>query len=175
MRSPLEYQGHDYEIRSESSVGLRRTYVARVTRMAMPYLRLEPMSGATHCQYHVFGEAGVYCEENSPDGNACDEFWSLNEYGRLYNWYAVDDARGLCPIGWHVPTVEEWTMMISLFGTDAVSGYELKETYGWLGGGNGFNSSGFSGLPGGIRYENGNFYWAGMNGFWWSSSLQREW
>ena len=33
---------------------------------------------------------------------------ALNEYGRLYNWYAVDDARGLCPSGWHVPTDGEW-------------------------------------------------------------------
>ena len=38
--------------------------------------------------------------------HACDPAWSLNEYGRLYNWYAVDDTRGLCPSGWHVPTDE---------------------------------------------------------------------
>ena len=58
----------------------------------------------------VYGEdAG--CSDSSPDGDACDEEWSLSEYGRLYNWYAVDDARGLCPSGWHVPTDGEWMTM----------------------------------------------------------------
>ena len=42
--------------------------------------------------------------------------WSLNQYGRLYNWYAVDDARGLCPSGWHVPTDGEWTVMTDHLG-----------------------------------------------------------
>ena len=62
-------------------------------------------SGATA----VHGEGSSSCSNYSPDIDACDEEQSLTEYGRLYNWYAVDDARGLCPSGWHVPTDEEWT------------------------------------------------------------------
>jgi uncharacterized protein (TIGR02145 family) len=106
----------------------------------------------------------------------------LETYGRLYNWYAVDDERGLCPSGWHVPTDGEWmTMEMALGmseseanstgwrGTD--QGTQMKTTYGWNSGGNGTNSSGFSGLPGGIRFNfDGFFYSAGSNGNWWSSS-----
>ena len=123
-------------------------------------------SGATA----VYGEdAG--CNSNSPDINACDPAQSLNEYGRLYNWYAVDDARGLCPSGWHVPTDGEWTVMTDVLGGESVAGGQMKTTYGWYQAGNGTNSSGFSGLPGGSRnYVNGYFNGAGNFGDWWSSS-----
>ena len=107
---------------------------------------------------------------------------NLETYGRLYNWYAVDDSRGLCPSGWHVPTDGEWMTMemalgmseseansLGYRGTD--QGTQMKTTYGWNGGGNGTNSSGFSGLPGGHRSSSsGNFYSAGYSGNWWSSS-----
>ena len=129
----------------------------------------------------VFGEGSSSCEAYSPDGAPCDESWSMNEYGRLYNWYAVDDTRGLCPSGWHVPTDGEWmTLEMALGmseseandthwrGTD--QGTQMKTDYGWSGGGNGTNSSGFSGLPGGYRDFNGNFSHAGGRGYWWSSS-----
>jgi uncharacterized protein (TIGR02145 family) len=124
-------------------------------------------SGATA----VYGEGSSYCEAYTPDGDACDEAWSLSEYGRLYNWYAVDDARGLCPSGWHVPTDGEWTVMTDFLGGESEAGGHMKTTYGWNGGGNGTNSSGFSGLPGGSRdLYDGYFNDAGNSGGWWSSS-----
>ena len=117
----------------------------------------------------VYGEdAG--CANNSPDIDACDPAQSLNEYGRLYNWYAVDDDRGLCPSGWHVPTDGEWTVMTDYLGGASGAGGQMKTTYGWYGDGNGTNSSGFSGLPGGYRNIIGNFNLAGYNCYWWSSS-----
>ncbi|MDA8772130.1 fibrobacter succinogenes major paralogous domain-containing protein [Flavobacteriales bacterium] len=137
-------------------------------------------SSTTSGAVSVFGEdAG--CVDYSPDGDACDPSWSLNEYGRLYNWYAVDDERGLCPTGWHVPTDGEWMtleMELGMSESDANSatwrgtdqGTQMKTTYGWYSGGNGTNSSGFSGLPGGWRYEGGSFFDAGGSGYWWSSS-----
>ena len=64
----------------------------------------------------VYGEGSSLCENYSPDGDACDAAWSLNEYGRLYNWYAVDDIRGLCPSDWKVPTNEDWTVMTDYLG-----------------------------------------------------------
>ena len=128
-------------------------------------------SGATS----VYGEEGegsfISCSNHSPDGDACDEAWSLNEYGRLYNWYAVDDARGLCPGGWHVPTDGEWTVMTDFLGGEFVAGGQMKTTYGWFAGGNATNSSGFLGLPGSKRdYALGGFSDAGRSGYWWSSS-----
>jgi uncharacterized protein (TIGR02145 family) len=99
-------------------------------------------------------------------------------YGRLYNWYAVNDPRGLAPQGWHVPSNREWDIMtkfldptvdttfLGFTGTDV--GTKMKNTSGWEGGGNGSNSSGFSGLPGGDRYVDGAFYGVGIGGIWWS-------
>ena len=127
-------------------------------------------SGATA----VYGEGSSTCYNDSPDIDACDEAQSLAEYGRLYNWYAVDDARGLCPTGWHVPTDGEWTDLENYISSQGFSGTEgtaLKSTYGWYNGGNGTDDFGFSALPGGYRYfYNGSFLNAGFNGYWWSSS-----
>ena len=94
----------------------------------------------------------------------------LFTYGRLYNGYAVNDWRGLCPSGWHVPTDDEWTVMTNHLGGATVAGGHMKTTNGWDNGGNGTNSSGFSGLPGGWRLTNGSFLHALSKGYWWSSS-----
>ena len=95
----------------------------------------------------------------------------LNTYGRLYNWYAVDDSRGLCPTGWHVPLDREWTVMTDRLGGPFVAGVKMKATTGWSNGGNGTNSSGFLGLPGGLRYIGKNQPYADIQtGGWWSSS-----
>lgn len=136
-------------------------------------------SGATA----VYGEGTSSCTSNAPDGDACDAEWSLNAYGRLYNWYAVDDERELCPNGWHVPTDVEWmTLEIALGMSEAQAnetgyrgtdqGAQMKTESGWVNSGNGSNASGFSGLPCGIRGNNGSFFVAGSYGYWWSSSPQ---
>jgi uncharacterized protein (TIGR02145 family) len=101
-------------------------------------------------------------------------------YGRLYNWYAVNDPRGLAPQGWHVPTNSEWDIMtkyldptvdttaLGYTGTDV--GTKMKNTTGWNNGGNGTNSSSFEGLPGGNRDLTGEFGNVGDYGIWWSAS-----
>ena len=95
-------------------------------------------------------------------------------YGRLYNWYAVDDTRGLCPTGWHVSTDDDWTALETYLGANGHSGAEgtaLKSTSGWDSGGNGTDNFGFSALPGGYRdYYGGYFYDAGYFAYLWSSS-----
>jgi uncharacterized protein (TIGR02145 family) len=122
----------------------------------------------------VYGEGSSSCSYLNFDIDACDEVQSLEAYGRLYNWYAVDDARGLCPAGWHVPTDGEWTDLedyITSQGFDGTEGTALKSTSGWTLNGNGTDDFGFSALPGGYRYyNNGIFINAGANGSWWSSS-----
>ena len=119
----------------------------------------------------VYGEGESNCTSYTPEYEACDEEWSLSEYGRLYNWYSVQDARDLCPVGWHVPADWEWTDMTDFLGGASTAADQLKATYGWLSGENGANSSGFNALPGGVRNVNGAFDVSGSWGNWWSSSL----
>jgi TonB family protein len=91
-------------------------------------------------------------------------------YGKLYNWYAVNDPRGLAPEGYHVPTDAEWTQLSDYLGGKEVAGNKMKRTMGWNENGNGTNESGFKGLPGGARNEDRTFILKGYDGFWWSAS-----
>ncbi len=105
------------------------------------------------------------------------------KYGKLYNWYAVNDPRGIAPNGYHIPTEAEWTQLTDYLGGESEAGTKMKSSSGWHKygndtnsskwhkNGNGTNSSGFSGLPGGYRFSNGPFvYDIGDNGNWWSNT-----
>jgi uncharacterized protein (TIGR02145 family) len=98
-------------------------------------------------------------------------------YGKLYNWYAINDPRGLAPQGWHIPTDEEWTTLSTLLGGDAVAGGKMKTTgiTRWTTPNtSATNESGFAGLPGGFRAHGGSFFDIGSNGYWWSASESRS-
>ena len=91
--------------------------------------------------------------------------------GKLYNWYAVNDTRGLAPGGWHVPSDEEWTILSTFLGGEGIiAGNKMTSTSGWDDNANGTNSTGFSGLPGGCRNYIGGFSNADDYGYWWSTS-----
>ena len=99
------------------------------------------------------------------------------KYGKLYNWYAVSKTsngnKNVCPIGWHVPTDAEWTVLTDYLGGTTVAGGKLKEvdTTSWYSPNtDATNTSLFTGLPGGNRYNNGYYSGIGLNGNWWSSS-----
>ena len=101
-----------------------------------------------------------------------------DRYGKLYNWYAVHDPRGLAPEGWKIPSFEDWSGLIN-FMTKSCDGHcpdgKLKYTdfwasYGQGRSGTGTNESGFSGLPGGFRYSYGSFSSLEHRGYWWSWS-----
>jgi uncharacterized protein (TIGR02145 family) len=92
-------------------------------------------------------------------------------YGKLYNWYAVNDQRGLAPNGYHIPSDSEWTNLISCLGGVTVAGGAMKEssTINWVSPNTGAtNSSGFTGIPGGYNYY--GFNDIGIRGYWWTSS-----
>lgn len=94
-------------------------------------------------------------------------------YGRLYNWYAVADTRGLCPTGSHVPLNGEWNTLTNYLGDLSVAGGKMKDTgtIHWRTPNSGAtNSSGFTGLPGGSRGSDGIFINVTNMGIWWSSS-----
>lgn len=92
------------------------------------------------------------------------------KYGKLYNWYAVNDSRGLAPKGWHVPSDVEWAQLIDYLGGKDVADSKMKSTRRWYDGGNGTNRSGFTGLPSGSRNSFGSFISIGKDGCWWSST-----
>jgi uncharacterized protein (TIGR02145 family) len=106
-------------------------------------------------------------------------------YGKLYNWYAVVDPRGLCPLGWHVPSDAEWkTLEISLGmstadadlsgsrgGAQNVGGKMKSVSSLWQSSNTGAtDESGFSGLPGGYRNNQGTFSNIRLFAYWWSST-----
>ncbi len=111
---------------------------------------------------------GAYCVFDSSDSNK-------KTYGLLYNWYAVNDKRNLCPIGWHVPSDEEWTELTKFLGGELTAGAQLKEkgTKHWKGpNSKANNESDFTALPGGFRNYDGIFYDIGYYGFWWTSTKE---
>lgn len=98
-------------------------------------------------------------------------------YGKLYNWYTLIDSRNVCPTGWHVPSDAEWTALINYLGGPLIAGGKMKSTgtrYWQWPNQQATNESGFSGLPGGARSDDGSFNnyivgVLGMKGGWWSS------
>lgn len=110
---------------------------------------------------------GAWCYYNNNPANG-------TVYGKLYNWYAVNDPRGLAPTGFHVPSDAEWaTLETTCLGGTSVAGGKMKETgtTHWTAPNTGAtNSSGFTGLPGGFRDVDGAFIFVGNYGFWWSST-----
>ena len=101
-------------------------------------------------------------------------------YGALYNGYAVSAGK-LCPDNWHVPGDEEWAALARYLGGDNFAGEKLKAagTSYWVSPNQGAtNESGFTALPGGLRYHDGIFRDFGFSGYWWSSteySASRAW
>lgn len=122
------------------------------------------------------------------------------KFGKLYNWYAVNDPRGLAPEGYYIPTLDDWLLLEEYLGADAAerikskNGWnsfgcqecdgksdELKMTCSSCSGvpknssrpfsGNGTNSSGFNALPGSLRWSDGDFLLKeGMSANWWTST-----
>ena len=150
-----------------------------------------------------YNKQPAWCYYNNNSNNGV-------KYGKLYNWYAVNDTNRLCPQGWHVPSDSEWTVLTDYLGGEPGAGSKMKAKSGWnkveSGGsascpvcsawndeyrrktachrckdtryipaaiayhsGDGTNESGFTGLPGGARYVNGDYNSIGGRGYWWSS------
>jgi uncharacterized protein (TIGR02145 family) len=94
-------------------------------------------------------------------------------YGKLYNWYAVNDSRGLAPEGWHIPSEEEWNILQNCLGGTDVAGGEMKAICSNLwkySNEGGTNESGFYALPGGYNTDKGISVGIGVFGRWWSST-----
>jgi uncharacterized protein (TIGR02145 family) len=170
--APVSHEGYDY---STVQIG-EQCWFSENCRY-LPEVSSPTSYSSTTAYYYVYEYIFTDVEEAKATAN-------YETYGVLYNWPAVMTS-GICPSGWHIPSDGEWqTMEISLGmseseaadtewrGTD--EGYQMKSTSGWDNtpdgfSGNGSNSSGFNGLPGGYSYS-GGFYTSGDNGYWWSAS-----
>ena len=137
------------------------------------YSNGDPIPEITDQTDWVNATTGAWCWYNNDSANG-------PVYGRLYNYYAVNDPRGIAPAGYHVPSESEWQTLNSTIGGD---GGALKEagTTHWTSPNTGAtNSTGFSALPGGIRASDGSFALLNEYGFWWTSTpdvgdTSRDW
>ena len=103
----------------------------------------------------------AWCYYNNDSANA-------NKYGKIYNWYAITDKRGLGPHGWHVPTQADWNKLISNLGGKAVAGEKIKSAEDKKS--DDLNKTNFKGRLGGFRTSDGRFLNEGIGAYWWSSS-----
>jgi uncharacterized protein (TIGR02145 family) len=99
-------------------------------------------------------KTGAWCDMSNSAANG-------TIYGHLYNWYAVNDSRNIAPLGWHVPTITEWTTLITYLGGGSLAGVKLTEL-------------GFSPLKGGCRGYLGSFVLLGFSGSWWSATRDAQ-
>ncbi len=115
-------------------------------------------------EWYILGMEGkpAWCAQ----GNNAD---NEGTYGKLYNWYAVNDPRGLAPEGFHVPSDDEWTQMINFLGGNVLAALKMR-----AGSSNGtvqpVKETGFNGLAGGYRTTGGKFEGEGSYGYWWSAT-----
>ena len=119
--------------------------------------------------------------ENLTTGAWCwynNDSITYSTYGKLYNWYAVNDSRGLAPVGWHIPTEDNWLELTNCLGGEDIAGGKIK-TRGTIQTSSGLWEtpnviidpySNFNGLPGGYRDYPGFFIGLGSYNYWWSST-----
>jgi len=119
-----------------------------------------------------------YCYDN--DLANCTTYGGLYQWNEMMQYVTTPGGKGICPDGWHLPTDGEFCTLTQFIdptvncgavgwsGTNI--GTKMKSTYGWYGGGNGTNASGFTALPGGWRGLDGFFTVPASNAAFWSSS-----
>jgi uncharacterized protein (TIGR02145 family) len=112
-----------------------------------------------------FKKQPAWCYYNNDPNNEA-------KYGKLYNWYAINDPRGLAPEGWRITTDSDWSQLISFYGGDKIANKKLKSKSNWIGGRAGTNESGLSITPGGLRFDSGDFGFIQEYGIYWSATAK---
>ena len=184
---PFSYYGFDY---ATVLIGEQCWFVENLRTLSYSNgesipsnLTDDEWSTTTEGASSVFGLTGSSCSSHVVDGAyPCNSSDNAEDYGLLYNWYAVNDDRGLCPTNWRIPTELDWQFLELELGMDPADleliqwrgtdqGTQMKAEQGWNLSGDGSNSSGFTGKPGGYRQgTTGSFFTAGLAGYWWTST-----
>ncbi len=113
-----------------------------------------------------------YCYDNNSDN--CDEYGGLYQWNEMMEYTTTPGVQGICPTGWHLPTINEWTLLVDYLGGMTVAGGKMKEagTSHWSSPNTGAtNESGFTGLPGGYRVWIGSFDDLTNKTYFWSSTM----
>lgn len=152
---PLDFNGNSYD----TVVIGTQTWFAKNLKVAN-YRNGDPIpTGLTDAQWGATTN-GAYAIYNNQVAND-------SVYGKLYNWYAIADPRGLCPTSWHVPSDAEWSTLTNFLGGSSVAGGKMKEVglMHWASPNSGAdNSSGFTALPGGLIEDVGGYYYLNQIG-----------
>lgn len=171
----IEMYQSDKVLSSDSSMSVRKTY--KSVKIVKQVWMLENLNVTHYRNGDSIPEArteeewkkclqeekGCWCNyQNNPELGY--------KYGKMYNWYAVADPRGLAPEGWHVPSISEWEELIINLGGKMEAGGKLKSANDWGRNCNANNESGFFGLPGGLRSSEGQFLSLNDYANWWSTS-----
>lgn len=166
-------QGDGYSIRCIKKIDPPKVYAGTFhdKRDGKSYTTIKVKNQIWMSENMAFApEIGGYWPYNSNDSY-------VDKHGYLYDWKT---ANSICPKGWHLPTIEDWLILINNFGGQHRAGKEMKTSQGWpvqFGTGGTIivhstkntNSSGFSALPGGYRDKDGYFYDIEEYGNWWSA------
>lgn len=128
------------------------------------YRNGDPIPNINSASEWTFINTGGFCNIDNISSNA-------KTYGLLYNWYAVNDDRNICPEGWHIPTLFEFLDLVNCYGGDDAAGIALKEIGYWSDPNIADNSSGFSAIPTGYRDAlTGEFVFQGICTYFWNST-----
>ena len=158
---PVEHQGETYPT---VSIGSQCWFAANLNSGVM-------IQGSND-QVPANGSVEKYCHGDDP--GLCSEFGGLYQWLEAMNGDPRAGSRGICPDGWHIPTDEEWAVLVEAAGPFPVSGTHLKADFGWYLDHNGDDSTGFSALPGGDRDYNGVFMNLRRSTAFWSSTANQE-
>ena len=158
--APFSYQGHDYAtVEIDGQCWFSENLMAENYRNGdaiLSGLNDVIWSNSSVGAFAAYGASCSSCVDFTPEGVACGNEDIVSLFGLLYNQYAVLDSRGLCPSGWHVPSISEYNDLSNFLGGVSVAGAQMKKDMYWMDSESDNtigNSSGFSALPVGVRHD----------------------
>jgi uncharacterized protein (TIGR02145 family) len=163
-QSTVTFDGHTYNL-----VGIGTQCWFKENLRSDNYRNGDPIPGDVSWTGTNVGALAIYGMGNSSCEGNCNETETYEVYGYLYNWYVVQDSRGVCPNDWHVSNESDWSNLISALGGANIAGFSIKsssqDSIPW----DGDNLSSFTALPAGFRNAfDGSFQGEGLFAYWWS-------